>query len=107
MDYHVAAGPEDRFIQNPKVVDLEDVIRAAARESPVVVNYYTGHGLIPEGDSFDVLTPASVQDLLHRTESRGHPELRCPDQRASDCRAAPGTGDPGLLLLRRRRRQTL
>ena len=57
----------ERYLLNPEVEELREAVRAAARAAPLVVLYYTGHGLKPERSPFYLLTADSEEDRLEGT----------------------------------------
>ncbi len=55
------------YLLDPSLTELRDAVRAAARSAPVVVVYYTGHGLKPEAKSYYLATVEATQGLLEDT----------------------------------------
>ena len=65
---HPGSGSQE-YLLNPSLQQLKDAIRAAANSgAPVVVIYYTGHGLKPERGPFYLVTTESMpgQKLVPR-----------------------------------------
>jgi hypothetical protein len=44
------------YLLDPSLQEVKDAVRAAAGSAPVVVVYYTGHGLMPERSSYYLVT---------------------------------------------------
>ena len=65
---YIRAGTGDPgYLINPSLQRLKDAVRAAASSAPVVVVYYTGHGVKPESGHFCLLTTDSRPRLLGDT----------------------------------------
>lgn len=67
LGYAPRSSGTEQYMLDPEVGDLRDAIRAAAQAAPLVVVYYTGHGLKPERSPFYLLTADSEQDRLEDT----------------------------------------
>ena len=48
-------GPTPGFLLNPGADELQDVLTEVARTAQVVVFYYTGHGVRPEADPYQLI----------------------------------------------------
>jgi hypothetical protein len=55
------------YLLNPSLQRLKDAVRAAAGSAPVVVLYYTGHGLKPERSPYYLVTAGARPGLLSNT----------------------------------------
>ena len=106
LGYEPEPGSGGPFLLDPDVKALRAAMRSVARKAQVAIVYYTGHGLEPEKDSYYLLTADSNGNELEDTALEPRQVLTLLLRREEDgprCRAAPGAGDPGLLLLRCRR----
>lgn len=109
------------FLRDPDPGVLEDALSEAARAAPVVVFYYTGHGLKPEGGQYRVVprgadpgrphTYVRVADLLEDLTPREAERLNFESSRPDvlvilDCCESGGVSEEMLRAALRESRRT-
>jgi hypothetical protein len=56
LGYRSAPTGADKYLLNPSLEQLREAVQEAAESAPVVVVYYTGHGMKPERKPYYLLT---------------------------------------------------
>jgi WD40 repeat protein len=67
LGYESTVEGVDSYLLNPSLQQLRAAVRAAAGSAPVVVVYYTGHGMKPEHSPYLLLTAGARPDRLDDT----------------------------------------
>jgi WD40 repeat protein len=77
LGYASRGGGARPYLLNPSLQRLEEAVRTTAESAPVMVLYYTGHGLQPDRSPYYLLTAAARPNRLGDTalEARRLPDL--------------------------------
>jgi uncharacterized caspase-like protein len=67
LSYEPAPTGARRYLLDPTLPQLRQAVRAAAGSAPVVVVYYTGHGVKPNRSPYYLVTAAARPDDLEGT----------------------------------------
>ena len=67
LGYKSELGGARKYLLDPSLHQLKQAVRAAAESAPVVVVYYTGHGMKPERSPYLLLTAEAKPDGLDDT----------------------------------------
>ena len=99
LGYAVKAVMARDYLLNPSVQRLKKSVRAAARSAPVVVVYYTGHGLKPERSPYYLLTAESKPGQLDETALEARKLLDLVLRRDTDDEPVPDNEQPQVLII--------
>lgn len=99
LGYAAETMEEQGYLLNPNVQRLKDAVRAAAVSAPVVVVYYTGHGIKPERNPYYLLTTESRPGLLSDTALEARQLLDLVLRRDAHGNVMPHVEQPHVLII--------
>lgn len=99
IGYHSEPAGDHKYLLNPSLQQLREAVRAAAGVAPVVVIYYTGHGLQPEGHPYYLITTETRPGLLEDTALEARQLLRLVLRRDAHGSVLPDDEQPQVLII--------
>ena len=99
IGYHSEPAGDHKYLLNPSLQQLREAVRAAAGVAPVVVIYYTGHGLQPEGHPYYLITTETRPGLLEDTALEARQLLRLVLRKDAHGGVLPGDEQPQVLII--------
>ena len=88
-----------KYLLNPSLQRLKEAVRAAACSAPVVVVYYTGHGLKPERSPYYLVTTGARPGRLGDTALEARQLLDLVFRRDARDDAVPDDEQPQVLVI--------
>jgi hypothetical protein len=88
-----------KYLLNPSLQQLREAVRAAAGSGPVVLVYYTGHGLKREEDPYYLITTETRPDRLEDTALEARQLLRLVSRRDAHGDVLPDDEQPQVLII--------
>ena len=99
LGYQAEPAGAHQYLLDPSLQQLREAVRAAARAAPVVVIYYTGHGLQPEGDPYYLVTTETRPGLLEDTALEARQLLRLVLRKDAHGSVLPDDEQPQVLII--------
>jgi hypothetical protein len=99
LGYESELAGARKYLLNPGLQRLKEAVRAAASSAPVVVVYYTGHGLKPEHSPYYLVTTATKPRRLDDTALQARQLLDLVLRRDTRGEAVPDEEQPQVLLI--------
>ena len=99
LGYQAESAGVHHYLLDPSLQQLREAVRAASRAAPVVVIYYTGHGLQPEGDPYYLVTTETRPGLLEDTALEARQLLRLVLRKDAHGRVLPDDEQPQVLII--------
>jgi WD40 repeat protein len=89
----------DRYLLDPSLQRLRQAVRAAAGAAPVVIVYYTGHGMKPDRSLYYLVTAAARPDDLEGTALEARQLLGLVWRRDAHGNELPDEEQPQVLVI--------
>jgi hypothetical protein len=99
LGYEPAATGARRFLLDPSPHWLRRAVRAVARSAPVVVVYYTGHGMKPDRSPYYLVTAEAKPDDLEGTALEARQLLGLVWRRDARGNVLPDEEQPQVLVI--------
>ena len=99
LGYQTEPGAADKYLLNPGLQQLREAVRAAAGGAPVVLIYYTGHGLKPEGNPYYLVTTETRPGLLEDTALEARQLLSLVLRKDTQGDVLPDEEQPQVLIV--------
>jgi WD40 repeat protein len=99
LGYRVEPEAAYQHLLNPSPEQLREAVRAVAAAAPVVVIYYTGHGLKPEGDPYYLVTTETRPGLLEDTALEARQLSRLVSRKDAGGSVLPEDEQPQVLII--------
>ena len=88
-----------KYLLNPSLRRLKKAVRAASESAPVVVVYYTGHGIKPDRSPYYLVTTGARPDLLEDTALEARRLLELVLRKDARGNVLPRDEQPQVLLI--------
>jgi WD40 repeat protein len=87
------------YLLDPSLQELKNAVREAATSAPVVVVYYTGHGMRPQRDPYLLVTAQATSGQLEDNALEARQFARLVLRRDADDQELPPDEQPQVLII--------
>ena len=87
------------YLLDPGLQELKDAVREAAASAPVVVVYYTGHGMKPQRDPYLLVTAQATSGQLEDNALEARQFVRLVLRRDANDQELPADEQPQVLVI--------